>query len=93
MATTDTPNTDLPDAGPGRFWHGVHNPSNVKNPMILELRQSTLSGDRPPKVGFSRLIAKQPVIADAAAIAEAAADILIRASKVDEFVGILGVTR
>lgn len=81
--------SDLPDPGPGRFWHGVHAPNNVKFPMVLELRSSAIANDRPHKVNFSRLIAKQPVIADAKAITEAAADILIRAAKVDEFTGIL----
>lgn len=81
---------DMPNPGANRFWWGIHNPSSVKTPMILELRESTLSPDREIKHGFSRLIAKQPVIADAAAIAEAADQILTRASRVDEFVGIIG---
>jgi hypothetical protein len=86
-ATTQYP---LPPAGRGRFWHGVHNAGNVKFPMTLELRESSIDiGDREPRASFSRLIAKQPVIADPKAIAEAAKDILVRAARVDEFVGIL----
>lgn len=89
MAKTDHPLENLPDPGADRFFVGVHNPSNAKYPMMLELRQSTISG-REHKVNFSRLIAKQPVIADPKAIVEAAEEILVRAGRVDEFVGILG---
>lgn len=80
---------NLPDPGKGRFWHGVHAPNNVKFPMTLELRESRIADDRPAKVNFSRVIAKQPVIADEKAIIQAADDILVRAARVDEFVGII----
>lgn len=81
---------NLPAAGTNRFWHGVHAPNNVKFPMVLELRETRIASDKGYKVNFSRLIAKQPVIADEKAIVEAAKDILIRAAQVDEFVGIIG---
>lgn len=79
---------DLPHPGPRRFWYAIHQPNNVKAPLLLELRQRRNSGDE-IKVSFSDLIAKQPTIADPIAISEAATEILIRAAKVDEFVGIL----
>lgn len=78
----------LPSPGKGRFWHGVHNPKNAKFPMVLELREKTTeNGAHLPK--FSRLIAQQPVIADIKALREAAEEILVRASKVDEYTGLL----
>lgn len=83
-----TNSLQLPDPGPQRFWHGIHNPASVKTPLTLELRESTISGDKfRPK--FSRLIAKAPTIADPKMILEAAEAILIRAQRVDEFVGVL----
>lgn len=79
---------NLPNPGPARFWHGVHNPSNAKFPMVLELREKTI--DRETVVlGFSKIIAKQPVIADPVHLAEAAEAILARAARVHEFTGIL----
>lgn len=82
---------DLPSPGERRFWYAIHQPNNVKAPLLLELRQRRNSGDE-VKVSFSDLIAKQPTIADPVAIREAAVEILIRAAKVDEFVGILNHT-
>lgn len=79
---------NLPDPGPMRFWVGVHNAKNVKFPLDLELRER-LNESGPTRVNFSKLIAHQPVIADPKAVREAAADILIRAAQVDEFVGII----
>lgn len=78
----------LPPAGARRFWYATHQPSNAKMPLLLELREQTNSGDE-IKLSFSRLIGKQATIADPAQIAETATDILIRAGKVDLFVGIL----
>ena len=80
--------TKLPDPGPRRYWLGVHNPSSIKTPMTLELRERTNSG---PTIvaSFSRLIAKAPTIADEEALQETAREILVRAGKVDEFVGII----
>lgn len=79
----------MPDPGPTRFFVGVHNPNNQKYPLMLELRESTISADRPHKANFSRLIAKQSTIADEKAVIEAAENILVRAGKVDKFVGII----
>ena len=87
QASTKIPG--LPDPGPGRQFVGQHNPNNVKFPMVLELRESMLDDGRPFKINFSRLIAKQPVIADPKVIAAAAEDILVRAARVDEFVGVI----
>lgn len=83
-------NYPLPDPGTDREWIGVRNPNNVKFPLTLELRESSLTTGRPFQIGFSVLIAKQPVIADAKAIAAAAEEILVRAARVHEFTGILG---
>jgi len=78
----------LPDPGPKRFWHGIHNPKNATKPLILELReQMTESGIHLPK--FSRLIGQMPTFADPAAVKDAAQELMVRASRVDEFVGIL----
>jgi hypothetical protein len=73
----------------------VHNPGNVKSPLVIELRESSieLRPDQEPKANFSRLIAKQPTIADPKAIAAAMDDILVRAARVDEFTGILASER
>ena len=86
IANLKVPN--LPDPGPKRFWRGVHRPESVKTPLLLELREQTNSGDE-VKLSFSRLIGKQPTIADPLQIAEAATEILIRAGKVDGYIGIL----
>lgn len=80
---------DLPDPGPQRFWSGVHLPKNAKFPLDLELRERVNESGK-AKISFSRLIAHQPTIADAKAVREAAEEILIRASQVDRFVGIIG---
>lgn len=86
--TTSTTTTRLPNPGPMRFWHGVHNPSNAKFPMVLELREKTIDREQ-VILGFSKIIAKQPVIADPVQMREAAEAILARAGRVDEFVGVL----
>lgn len=80
---------DLPDPGPGRFWHGVHNARSAKTPLTLELRERTTLGDKPVVLGFSRLIGQAPTIADQASVIETAKEILIRAGDVDKFVGVL----
>lgn len=88
--TKPKPKIRLPYPGPNRFWHNSHNPNSVKFPMTLELRESSIDIEgRDPKVGFSKVIAKQPVIADSKSIQDAANDILTRAGRVDEFKGIL----
>lgn len=79
---------ERPDAGPRRFWHGVHNPASESKPLIIELREQTTSnGAHLPK--FSRLIGKRSCIADEVAVVEAMRDILVVASHVDEYTGIL----
>ena len=93
MSTTKktTPPTvpGMPNPGVGRFWNAVHQPNSIKTPLLLELREQTIASTQPPKVGFSRLIGKAPTIADPKQIVEVASEILIRAEKVDEFVGII----
>lgn len=80
--------SDLPNPGKHRFWHGVHYPNSVKTPLVLELREKT-NGSAPTILSFSRLIAKQPTIADKKMILEAASEVLIRAAAVDDYTGIL----
>ena len=79
---------DLPDPGKNRFWHGVHSPSNTKQPLLLELREK-IHENGPARVAMSNLISKAGTIADAKAVRETAEEILIRAGQVDKFVGIL----
>lgn len=79
---------DLPDPGKNRFWHGVHSPSNTKQPLLLELREK-IHENGPARVAMSKLISKAGTIADAKAVRETAEEILIRAGQVDKFVGIL----
>ena len=81
-------NHNLPNPGPMRFWVGVHNPKNAKSPLDLELRERVNESGK-AKVSFSKLIAHQPTIADPKAVRDAAEEILIRAARVDEFVGII----
>lgn len=80
----------MPDAGPERFWVGHHQPSNTKLPLLLELREKTISSAK-INVSFSRLITKQGTIADEKAIIATAEEMLARASRVDEFTGIYEV--
>ena len=84
MSTTH----DLPDPGKNRFWHGVHSPSNTKQPLLLELREK-IHENGPARVAMSKLISKAGTIADPKAVRETAEEILVRASAVDEYVGIL----
>ena len=79
---------DLPDPGKNRFWHGVHSPSNTKQPLLLELREK-IHEHGSARTSMSKLISKAGTIADAKAVRETAEEILIRAGQVDKFVGIL----
>ena len=79
----------LPDAGKNRFWHGRHQPRNSKQPLLLELREK-INEKGPALVSMSTLVSQAGTIADAKAVAETAAEILIRAGEVDRSVGILG---
>ena len=85
--TDKTPLT-IVNPGRNRFWHGVHAPNNVKFPLLIELREKTNSGSE-ILMSFSKVIAKAPTIADPKAIEEAMREILVRAERVDEFVGII----
>lgn len=92
MSSTIINETDLalPDPGPRRYWHGVHNARSVKTPLTLELRERTVGReDQPITNSFSRLIGQAHTIADGEAIVETAKEILIRAGDVDKFVGVL----
>lgn len=78
----------MPNPGPERFWHAIHQPTNTKLPLLLELREKMTNN---PKilVKFSRLITKQGTIADEKAIIATADEMLERAARVDEFVGVI----
>ena len=78
----------LPDAGKNRFWHGRHQPRNSKQPLLLELREK-INEKGPALVSMSTLVSQAGTIADAKAVRETAEEILVRASAVDEYVGIL----
>ena len=78
----------MPDAGTGRFWHAVHQPKNTKLPMLLELREKTTDSPR-VLLSFSRLISQLGTIADPKSIIATATEILERAGRVDDFVGVL----
>lgn len=84
------PILNLPDPGPGRYWEGKHQPNKKATPLRLELRERT-NKDRSERYipSWTRLIAFEDTVADPTAINEAGAKILDRASRVDEFVGIL----
>lgn len=77
----------MPDPGPERFWVGHHQPTNTKLPLLLELREKTISSAK-INVSFSRLITKQGTVADEKAIIATAEEMLARASRVDEFTGV-----
>lgn len=79
----------MPDPGYGRFWHGVHQPNNTKSPLTLELRQKIAPGNKAIVVTMSTLVAKQGTIADEEAVIRTANEILVRASRVEAFTGIL----
>lgn len=80
---------DLPDPGEGRFWAGVHRPNSVKEPLLLELREKTVPSAEHTTLSMSTLIAKAGTVADEDAIVETAKEILTRANRVKDFVGIL----
>lgn len=80
----------LPDPGRGRYWEGKHQPNKKTTPLRLELRERTNKGRSSRFVeSWTKLIAYDDTIADAAAVVESANKILDRAAKVDQFVGIL----
>lgn len=79
----------MPDPGPNRFFTGIHQPRNTKQPLLLQLREKFAAGSK-PNVSLSTLITQQGTIADEKAIVETAEQMLIRAGRVDEFTGIYG---
>lgn len=79
----------MPDPGAGRFWHGVHQPKSLKTPLMLELRQKIAPNSATTVVSMSTLIARQGTVADEDAVEMTAKEILTRAARVDEFVGII----
>ena len=79
---------NLPDPGENRFWVGIHQPRNTKQPLLLQLREKLAAGSK-PNVSLSTLITQQGTIADEKAIVETAEQMLIRAGRVDQFVGVL----
>jgi len=82
--------TTLPYPGEDRAWFGQHQPAKQKTPLRLELRERASKGSTAPITrSRTRLIAYMDTIATPAAVFEAALTIMDRASRVDEFVGLL----
>lgn len=79
---------DYPEAGEGRFWHITHQPTKKATPLRVELREA-LSKAEKPVVSLSRLIGFDDTIADEEQVKETMLKIRARASRVDEFVGIV----
>lgn len=79
----------LPDPGENRFWHGVHRPSSVKEPLLLELREKQIPSAEHPTLSLSYVIAKAGTVADTQNVIKTAQEILARASHVKEFTGVL----
>lgn len=87
-----TPNEEakLPDPGVGRIWVGKHQPTKSKTPLRLELRERiNPDSPNPVVIGLTRVIAYADTIALPLAVRDTAFLILERASRVDEFVGVL----
>ena len=76
----------MPRPGAGRFWHLAHEPLK-KTPVRIELRQKTIKGGE-ILLSFSTIVARDFTIADEESIIEKAKEILARAGRVDEVVGI-----
>lgn len=79
----------MPPAGENRFWFAEHQPKNTKLPLLLQLREKLTKGSR-ENVKLSTLVTQQGAIADEKAIIQVAEEMLMRAGRVDEFVGIIG---
>jgi hypothetical protein len=93
MTSTTTDNAiaipGAPPAGERRYWIGRHQPQKKATPLRIELRERTNQNSQRIVDSFSRLIAFEDVVAQPAAIIEGMEKIIERASRVDEFVGIL----
>lgn len=79
----------MPPAGPRRYWTGKHQPQKKATPLRIELRERTNVNSQRIVDSFSRLIGYEDVIATPTSIIEGAEKIIERASRVDEFVGLL----
>tara|TARA_R110002020_G_scaffold404912_1_gene614948 strand:- start:883 stop:1161 length:279 start_codon:yes stop_codon:yes gene_type:complete len=90
MSTTIAGNPKLfgnmPRPGAGRFWHLAHEPLK-KTPVRIELRQKLIKGSE-VVLSMSTIVARDYTVADEEAIIEKAKEILARAGRVDEVVGI-----
>ena len=80
-------NLDLPSAGAKRFWNITHQPNKKLTPLRIELRQKEISSGE-ALLSLSKLIGFADTVADPDKIKVAAQEILARAGRVDEFVGI-----
>ena len=76
---------DKVDPGPNRVWYIEHRPTATK-PLRLELREKVASG--PARVAFTTIVGRIDTIADELALTAAAEDLMVRAAKSDQFVGI-----
>lgn len=80
---------NLPNAGPGRFWVIKHDPKVKRNPMRVELRETSIElQGRKPVPGLSKLLVADNTIADPLKARELCEDLLIRVGKLDELCGV-----
>ena len=77
----------LPEVSPRRYWEVKHQPTKKTTPLRLELREHIRPDGTQHVPSWTRLIGYEDTIALPSSIVEAAAKILERASRVDEFVG------
>lgn len=79
----------LPDPGRNRYWAAKHQPNKKSTPLRLELRERTNRNSDRLVESMTRLISYDDTIASDDAVIETAEKILERASRVDQFVGVL----
>lgn len=82
---TDT--LTLPKIPARRYWEIKHQPQKKATPLRIELREHMKPDGTQHIPSWTRLIGFEDTIALPSSIEEAAAKILERASRVDEFVG------
>lgn len=80
--------SDLPDAGPDRFWRVDHNPKSRTNPITIRLMECMTPG----RAALSRTIGFEYTVASAKALREAAETVLARVGDYDKVVGDYQVT-
>lgn len=77
----------LPPIPARRYWEIKHQPQKKATPLRIELREHMKADGAQHIPSWTRLIGFEDTIALPSSIQDAAAKILERASRVDEFVG------